>query len=672
MRSVSARLGAIGDGLTYSSPMTVETPHPFTPEDVFAMQWLHSADLSPNGEQVVYALSTYNPETDKDETQLWLLDVASDQTRQLTHTANNSQPVWSPDGREILFVSDRIDETNQLFVLSAEFGEARQLTTLEQGVKGRGAWSPDGSSVVFVAGREYKEEADKPFRVSRTIYRFDGIGYVHRALSDVFICHLADGTVTQLTQHDAVCANPRWSPDGSHILYNLLLRDGQFASAFATLVVVDTAGIQRAIVSADQFRGLTGSWLPNSEGIVFAGVPVEKPNGSKLDLYVMQLDDDSSPINRTPNLAVGVCGGVSGDMPALVLSSPSQIIPVDNGTALVEVQRGGVVEVMRVALSGDEQHEVILAGERRHKLLGYADGKLLYVTGEINRPIDLYICNLDGSDERKLTAHNDDLISKRTPATVEHLLFDSIDGVQVEGWLIMPATGNAPYPTILYIHGGPHSAYGHQFRFDTQMLVGAGYAVLLINHRASTGYGDTFATAIKGDWGNLDYQDLMHGVDEVIRRGLTDPDKLGVCGLSGGGNLSCWIVGHTDRFKAAVPENPVTNWMSFYGTSDIGVWFALEELGGHPHEIPEVYTKCSPITYAHRCTTPTLMVQGEHDWRCPAEQSEQFYTVLKANGCIVEMIRFPASPHAGSIIGTPAIRRVQNETLLDWMNTYVL
>jgi dipeptidyl aminopeptidase/acylaminoacyl peptidase len=146
---------------------------------------------------------------------------------------------------------------------------------------------------------------------------------------------------------------------------------------------------------------------------------------------------------------------------------------------------------------------------------------------------------------------------------------------------------------------------------------------------------------------------------------------LGVCGLSGGGNLTCWIVGHSDRFKAAVPENPVTNWVSFYGTSDIGVWFSRGELGGDPHEIPEIYARCSPITYAHRCNTPTLLIQGEADWRCPAEQGEQFYTVLKANGCVAEMLRLPGGSHGGAIQGPPALRRAQNEALLGWMKRYV-
>jgi dipeptidyl aminopeptidase/acylaminoacyl peptidase len=147
---------------------------------------------------------------------------------------------------------------------------------------------------------------------------------------------------------------------------------------------------------------------------------------------------------------------------------------------------------------------------------------------------------------------------------------------------------------------------------------------------------------------------------------------MGVFGLSGGGNLSCMVVAKTRRFKAAVPENPVTNWNSFYGVSDIGTWFAVEEMGGHLHEIPDVYAKCSPLTYANTCTTPTLLLQGEHDWRCPPEQSEQFYATLKANGCVVEMVRFPNSQHGESIVGSIAVRKAQNDATLGWMNKYVL
>ncbi|RME63028.1 MAG: S9 family peptidase, partial [Caldilineae bacterium] len=297
--------------------------------------------------------------------------------------------------------------------------------------------------------------------------------------------------------------------------------------------------------------------------------------------------------------------------------------------------------------------------------------RLLFTAHDINHTPDLFLFDLATGQERQITHLNQEMLSQRALPEVVHLTFPGEDGVQVEGWVLVPPTGAAPYPGFLYIHGGPHGAFGNAFHWDFQMLAGAGYGVLIINHRASTGYGDDFATAIHGDWGHLDYTDLMAGLDHAIEQGLLDPDRLAVGGLSGGGNLTCWIVGHTNRFKAAIPENPVTNWVSFYGVSDIGPWFAVRELGGHPHEIPDVYRRCSPITYAHRCTTPTLLVQGEADWRCPAEQSEQFYTVLRANGCPVEMLRLPGSPHGGAIVGRPEVRRAQNEALLEWVGRFV-
>ena len=175
-----------------------------------------------------------------------------------------------------------------------------------------------------------------------------------------------------------------------------------------------------------------------------------------------------------------------------------------------------------------------------------------------------------------------------------------------------------------------------------------------------------------GDWGNHDYHDLIAGVDFAIEQGYTNPDKLGVFGISGGGNLSSWIVGQTNRFKAAIPENPVTNWQSFFGVSDIGRWFATKEMGGKPYEIPEVYFKSSPINYAHNCTTPTLMIQHMMDYRCPPEQSDQFYAILKEVGCTVEMLRMPPTPHSGSGIGPLEIRETQNLAIIDWFDRFIL
>jgi dipeptidyl aminopeptidase/acylaminoacyl peptidase len=331
------------------------------------------------------------------------------------------------------------------------------------------------------------------------------------------------------------------------------------------------------------------------------------------------------------------------------------------------------VQLYRIALSGAESYDPVLIGERSCLLLG-TDGEqqaLLYVVSTLNSPTELYIADIEGGNERRLTQLNDDLLSQIALPTVENLRFPSADGTEVEGWILKPAVGETPYPTVLYIHGGPFGAHGHAYSFDFQLLCGAGYATLTVNYRASMGYGDAFSTPMAGKWGTIDYQDLMAGVDTAIARGISDPERLGVAGLSFGGFHSCWIITQTDRFKAAVPENPVVNWLTEYGVSDC-VWYVTEEMGGHPWEIPEVYRDCSPLTYAHQCKTPTLLLQGEHDWRCPTPESEQFYTALKAAGCPVEMVRFPSSYHAGSIRGAVAVRRAQNEALLDWMNRYVL
>jgi dipeptidyl aminopeptidase/acylaminoacyl peptidase len=436
----------------------------------------------------------------------------------------------------------------------------------------------------------------------------------------------------------------------------------------AHLKTVDLEG-EVTDITADWGEVQSAAWLPDGQKILYTGQPAGLPIGSKNDLWITD-KGGSTPECRTKDLKFGVGGGLQPDMPVMPELKP--LITEDGKKAFVNVQDGGTVQIYEVNLSGKESWKSLLNGERACYPMGLAGEDLLFAVTTLNDPPELYLAETDGSEEKQLTTINQEILAEFNLPEYKHLLFPSEDGVQVEGWIMLPPEGEAPYPTVLYIHGGPHGAFGHTFSFDFQMLAGAGYAVLIVNHRASTGYGEEFSTAIKGDWGNLDYKDLMASVDYAIEKGLADPDRLGVCGLSGGGNLSCWIVGQTDRFKAAVPENPVTNWLSFYGVSDVGVWFAVEEMGGHPHEMPEVYAKCSPITFAHNCTTPTLLIQGEFDLRCPAEQSEQFYAVLKANGCVVEMLRLPNSPHTGSIMGPLPIRRAQNDALLDWMDRYVL
>ena len=652
------------------------TPRSVQPTDLFQLHFLQSAALSPDGQSVAYSVATHDATDDADYEQIWLLAIASGQHRQLTFGKHKNQaPQWSPDGKTLAFVSTR-GEKPQIYLLPVDGGEARQLTQFKQGVSGGLAWSPDGQHLALCAGPQPDQphDATLPYRLTRHVYRFDAIGYLDTAVQDLYVIPLSGGEARRLTADGCQNTAPQWAPDGSRLLYVATMTPASHRAMTPELRIVTLDGASTTVIDHTwgNFSG-SAAWLPDSRQLAFVGVAGGQPIGTQNDLFVV--DSVSGQVSkRTAGLDRQVGARLQPDMPSGVANQLAKVLVADGGAvAYVPVQIGGTVQVYRVGLTGETAYEAVLSGDRSCFLLdgNSASATLLYAVSDFNTPPDLYLADGKGQHEQRLTELNTAILATLQQPVVEHLWFPGQDDVPVEGWFIRPVEAAAPYPTILYIHGGPHSAFGAVYHFDTQMLVGAGYAVLMVNQRASTGYGNNFSTAIKGAWGNLDYTDLMAGVDAVIAKGWADPDRLGVCGLSGGGNLSCWIVGQTDRFKAAVPENPVTNWQSFYGVSDIGVWFAVEQLGGHPHEIPEVYIRCSPITYAHRCKTPTLLVQCEQDWRCPAEQAEQFYTVLKANGCPVEMVRLPGMPHAGAINGTPKVRRAQNEALLGWMKAYV-
>lgn len=642
-------------------------------EDLLELHFLNGADLSTDGERVVYCVNKIDREADKEFSTIYLLDIATGKARPMTNgRARDTQPLWSPDGRQIAFLSDRDGET-QLYLLPADGGEARQLTRFKRGIGTSFAWSPDGSLIAFSAieDAEAPDLRREPYRLDRTVYRFDGIGYLDDAVQDIYSLRAQDGAIDRLTNDRSNNSNPRWAPGGRSILYDANMRADAIRAMTPDLMTVDLDG-QLSTLLAGWVSVTRASFTADGTRVIFVGRPDDsKPIGTKSDLYTLDLASGDVAC-RTDGLDVGVDGRLSLDMPVAGLSEKNLLVTDDGAFAFASVQRGGSVHIYRIALRGPEDWQPVTQGDCAVFPLAARGERLLYAKTSLNSPPDLFLAETGSGPTTRLTALNDDLLQARSLPETERLQWASVDGVAVEGWYIKPACGEAPYPTILYIHGGPHAAYGYGFHFDFQMLAGAGYGVLIINHRASTGYGDEFSTAIKGDWGNLDYHDLMSGVDHAIALGLADADRLGVCGTSGGGNLSCWIVGQTDRFKAAIPQNPVTNWRSFYGASDIGIYFAVAQLGGHPHEIPEVYDRCSPITYAHRCATPTLLVQSEIDWRCPAEQSEQFYSALKVNGCVVEMLRQPAGYHGASISGAVNLRRAHNDAMLDWFARYVL
>lgn len=679
---------------------------PVTIDDASKFRWLQGATLSPDGRTAVYAVSSIVSEGTKggdgksdrkadaavskaggssaatprpeqrEYSTLYRIDLQSGDTRQLTPgKSTEGGAVFSPDGTKFAFTSDRSGKP-QIYVLPMDGGEAQPFTELKQGASGP-VWSPDGKSIAFTAGLDHGEKGPpdrttQPYRVTRSVWRFDGIGDLDLAATHLYVIDVASREVKQLTHGATIDFGPKWSPDGRRILFSRAMAPDVFEASLASLHTVDLSGkVEDAL---DGWQHVGKAWLPDGKRIVFVGGKKgANKAGTHDDLYVYDLETKSLD-NRTPTLERYIQGTLSGRAPNLGLyDSAGVCVTRDGQTTYARVQDGGRVKICRIALTGKESVEPVVDGDRCCALLDIRDERLLFSVDDIANPTDLYVADTDGGGERRLTALNEQLMMEFETLRHVHLRCKGADGADVEGWYVKPTVGTqGPYPSILWVHGGPHFAQGHTFAFDTLLLASAGYGVMFFNQRASTGYGNAFSTGIFADWGNLDYGDLMAGVDEAIAAGLADPDKLGVCGLSGGGNLSCLIVGKTNRFKAAVPQNPMTNWQSFYGVSDVGVEFAVAELGGHPHEIPELYRKCSPITYAHNCKTPTLLIQSEDDWRTPAEQSEQFYTVLRANGCIAEMLRQPRSSHVGSIMGPLPARRAHLESHLGWFDKYIL
>lgn len=637
----------------------------FEPLDELRYGLISSARLSPDGKWVVYALTQNDLEKEEITSSLWRISLESGETRRLTYGNMNTAPEWSPDGRQIAFLSNR-EGKQQVYLMSSEGGEARALTNLKQGVGGGPVWSPDGQSIAFTAGLDAEPpDPGKPYRVKRFVYRFDGIGNLDHAVQNIYIQPVAGGAAKQLTDDAHLDHSMRWSPDGKALLYLAAHNPDHPELFYSRLRVVDLDGRVDELAGPgagffiSNFRASmpNAAWMPDGRRIIFAASTGRFPMGSKADLWIIDRKG-GAPQNYTADDRLGVYNGV-GKL-------------LDAKTLLITVMAGGRIGISSLKLAANSKPKALIGGDRSLTLQDANSQQILFLSSTLENPSELCIADVNGRNERQITQINSALVSEIAFPKVENLRFRNDEGIEIEGWLLLPTTGRPPYPTILYIHGGPHGAYGFRYGSDFQMLAGAGYAVLFTNPRGSRGYGDDFSTALSGNWGIMDYKDLMAGVDYVIEQGYADPDRLGVAGLSYGGFLTTFTVGQTQRFRAAVAENPITDLVSRYGTADMGPWGSLSELGGKPHEIPDVYRRSSPITYAHQCTTPTLLVQGEADYRCPMGQSEQFYAHLKATGCITEMVRLPGMAHVASITGPIIMQKTQNEALLGWMNKYVL
>ncbi len=659
-----------------------------TPEDIFNIKLLNDARISPDGRQIVYVQTTLDKEKDDYRSSLYLVSTEGGEIRRFTAAdAKDTTARWTPDGSRIVFLSNR-SGSNQIWTIPVAGGEAAKLTDLPEPVT-YFAISPDGSSIAFVskadttAMEEAKAKEGQPeekksdvVRITRLRFRSDGTpGFLDNKPTHLWIVGLDGGAPRQITTGEFDDASPTWSPDGKTLAFVSNRTDQRELKKNSEIWTVPASGGDASpVLTGDDAMYYGPSWSPDGKYLAVQGhnnawaghainaeLWIVEPNGNGLRSLTSGLDrmvGDTSAVDTASGAETGV------------------IWSGDSSSVLFEVSDEGNAHVRRASVNGGDT-ELVIGGSRR--IMSYsmsADGSTIgFVAGTSTNPCDVFVCSADGSNETQLTHANQEFFSSVHVSQPEEIRVESQadDKAMIHGWIMKPI-GFEPgkkYPLVLEIHGGPHGMYANAYFHEFQLLAAQGYVVVYGNPRGSLGYSSDFSSCTKGVWGSSDMPDLMAMVDHAVEQGYADPERLGVTGGSYGGYMTTWVVGHTDRFKAAVTQRPVTNMYSFYGTSDIGSTFGDYETGGTPWANTEQFLKMSPITYVDKIVTPLLIIHSEQDYRCPIEQSEQLFVALKMLGRETELVRFPNESHGLSRMGKPAHRVERLQSILGWFEKYL-
>lgn len=652
----------------------------FTPEDFWRLRFITDMDLSADGAWIAYAVQWSARETNSTHSAIWLLNTRGGTERQLTAGLRaDSAPRFSPDGARLAFVSNRGADGAQIWVIALAGGEARQVTHLRGGAS-EPAWSPDGTTLyaksavvdhVKDSDDGDGDDPDRPRVYTRLQYRWDGRGYLD-GRTQLFQVALASGEVTQLTTGDFDRGHPTPSPDGRWLAYIADEADDRDANMANDVYLLDltTRATKRLTGGAHRVSHL--SWAPASDRLACLAEPkVAAHSAYNVGLLVIELATGAtSDVLAGADLSAEV--GLYGDVPGPGLSAP--VWSADGREIVILSQRGGGVDALAVDLSTRVVRALLQARGHLARVARSPDGEMLYtIECEPARPWE--ISRREGAGEelgqpRQLTHVNDEFLAERAPVTPEHAPFRSYDDHEIDAWLYRPAEAPAAgAPLVLWLHGGPDSAYGLSFYLLAQVFASRGYAVLHVNPRGSVGYGEAFTQAVDFDWGGGDARDVIAGLDATLARGGFDAGRVAIMGASYGGYLTNWLIGQTTRFGAAVTINSVTNLLSCFGTADLDpVW--AEGYYGWPWDNMEFYLARSPITHAHKVTTPTRIIAAERDYRCPISQSEEWFTWLKTRGhAPVDFVRLPGATH--TMFASPRQRVQRMNLTLEWIERWL-
>ena len=643
----------------------------FTPERaIYDLRTASTPRISPDGSRIVFVLGETSRETDKPTSQVWLIEPDGGNARQLTHVGtSHASPVWSPDGQSIAFVSRRDgDKPFAICLLPLEGGESRELVR-HQASPASLAWSPDGGHLAYTLPvdpdnpNEHERDKDAPPSVrvvTRIDYKQDNRGFLNNTRMQVMLVSTTSGKTRQLTSNAVDHTEPQWSPDGRTIAAKVPNRNGMRSQL--GLIDVVSGGVE--LVGPED--GVLGTWTWSSDGsfILFDGddQPTAQTDYFRYDLATAErrrLTDDIpfSPESGFPTI-----------------SSPAQPVWLDDRTALVHAVEHGASGLWTIDAESGAVSEVTRWDATHAGLSMDAAGNMVVQAwSSLDGTGELVVFDRASGDTEVITSLNTALFSETPPARWETFSIER-GGETIEAWLFMPHDFDPAqsYPVVLDVHGGPHGNYGYSFNTGAQVLANAGMLVVASNPRGSGTYGRRFANLVRGDWGGEDWLDLQSVLDKVLERPYADADRTGIYGYSYGGYMTSWAIGQTNRFKAAVCGAPVFDFESFYGTSDIGHDFGEQQWGGTPQDRMAWMTERSPATHAHKVTSPTLIVHGEADERCPIGQGEQMFVALRKAGVDVEFVRYPGGSHL-MLRGGPVAHRIDYYVrVVDWFRKFLL
>jgi dipeptidyl aminopeptidase/acylaminoacyl peptidase len=676
-----------------------EGERPITETDLYSFQWIGSPEISPDGSKVAYTLVKVTAKHDNYETAVWIVPTNGGASRQITASPHDSNPRWSPDGKRLAFLrateKDGKPEPPQIYLLAMDGGEARPLTEMPKGTSGL-QWSPDGRSIAFSSTtlpKDLEKKRDEPAEsdvrvILRAEYRENGEGFVESDRPGhiwvVKVPEILTGPqkAQQVTHGEFEETDITWSRDSSRLYFTSdRVKESYYAPPDRDIYAVSAAGgdIQKVASIDGPITSLALS--PDGRRLAFlgevnAGEGVVQRSYSQPDLFVTSVEPGSTPKNLTLDYDFDIGGGVGGDQaPPRGGGGSRPYWSADGRNVYVQAAEEGRVNIKRIdAASG--KMEALTQGD--HALLAISatpDASRIALTVSTPTSIgDLFVMDGRSGEMKQITRINADLFDKLHLTEPETIWYKSFDGRRVQAWVQRPPdfqTGKK-YPLILDIHGGPHSAYGYIFDHEFQWMAAKGYVVLYPNPRGSTSYGQEFGNIIQYHYPGDDFKDLMAGVDELIARGWVDPEKLAVTGGSGGGVLTNWTIGHTDRFKAAVSQRSIADWTGFWYTADFSqftrMWFR-----GAPWEQEADFKERSPITYIQNIRTPLMLIEGESDLRTPpADGGEEMFRALKYLKRPVVMVRFPGESHELSRSGKPTHRVERLQHIVAWFDKYLL